>query len=77
MEAMFALESTTLQLLMSAVVTDAVAPAPASSENVTDSLLLLKAAVDPEGSLTSWVPGTDYCTWKGVQCDASKAPVSL
>ena len=41
------------------------------------SLLLLKAAVDPNNTLSNWVPGTDYCTWTGVICDSSGNPREL
>ncbi len=46
----------------------AVSAVPTKREQET-SLLLLKGAMDPTGSLSSWQPSTDYCTWEGIGCN--------
>ncbi len=48
-----------------------------NDQNITESLLLLKAAIDMNGSLSSWTPSTSYCTWKGVQCNDAGQPTTL
>ena len=53
------------------------AAAPGSErQNVTLSLLLLKATLDPTNVL-SWSSNVDYCSWQGIQCNARGLPVSL
>lgn len=54
------------------------APLPGTNNsNITVALLLLKTAIDPNGTLTSWEYDTDYCTWQGVQCNGNGVPTSL
>ena len=66
-----------LALLVSPAATRAPAPAPSplranatALDPQTRSLLLLKAAIDRNGTLTAWTPDTSPCTWYGVRCDA-------
>ena len=48
-----------------------------NNANITVALLLLKSAVDPNATLSSWIYNTDYCTWQGIQCDGGGLPTAL
>ncbi|KAF5180514.1 Leucine-rich repeat (LRR) family protein, partial [Thalictrum thalictroides] len=41
-------------------------------------LLAFKSGItqDPTGMLSSWIPGTDCCTWSGIECLARNKRVS-